>query len=68
MDALQITEATHIYEQALLKDPNNVTLLDSYGELLLSLGEEEKGVEVVSPAKGVVAKKVCRLVPKREWE
>ena len=48
MDALEITEAQKLYERALLKYPTNVNVLDSLAELLFSLGEAERGIQVIT--------------------
>ncbi len=46
MEALNLTEAQNLYERALLKYPNNPNVLDAFAELLFSLGESERGIQV----------------------
>jgi hypothetical protein len=46
LDALNITEAQNLYERALLKYPDNPNVLDAFAELLFSLGESERGIQV----------------------
>jgi len=46
LDSLQVELACKFYERALSIEPDNITVLDSLGALLLETGGSDKAIEI----------------------
>ena len=45
-DSLKLEKAVSLYEEGLIRFPNDTLILDSYSELLIQMGEDEKAKNV----------------------